>query len=84
MTTRHVRWMVQNFPELRQKNNLDLSTKRLRLNEYIASLLSIKLGESVKLAHNCLTAGISFGTISNQNNWFNDYKDSSEFKTAVA
>ena len=42
-----VRWMICNFAELRQKNNLDLSTKRLRLNEYIASLLSIRIGESV-------------------------------------
>jgi hypothetical protein len=42
-----VRWMISNFAELRQKNNLDLSTKRLRLNEYIASLLSIRIGESV-------------------------------------
>ena len=42
-----VRWMVQNFPELRQKNNLDLSTKRLRLGECIASLLSMRIGESV-------------------------------------
>lgn len=39
--------MVQNFVELRRKNNLDLSTKRLRLNEYIASMLSIRIGESV-------------------------------------
>ena len=39
--------MVQNFAELRKKNNLDLSTKRLRLNEYVASMLSLKLGESV-------------------------------------
>lgn len=39
--------MVQNFPELRQKNNLDLSTKRLRLGECVASLLSLRLGDSV-------------------------------------
>ena len=42
-----VRWMIQNFAELKQKNNMDLSTKRLRLNEYIASMLSMRLGESV-------------------------------------
>lgn len=42
-----VKWMIQNFAELKQKNNMDLSTKRLRLNEYIASMLSIRLGESV-------------------------------------
>ena len=49
-----IRWMIQNFPQLRQKNNLDLSTKRLRLNEYISSLLSIRIGESV---HRILTYG---------------------------
>lgn len=41
-----IKWMVQNFTELKQKNNMDLSTKRLRLNEYIASMLSMRLGES--------------------------------------
>lgn len=45
-----VRWIVMNFVELRQKNNLDLSTKRLRLGECISSLLSMRLGESVKFA----------------------------------
>ena len=28
-----VKWMIMNFVDLRRKNNLDLSTKRLRLNE---------------------------------------------------
>lgn len=35
-----VRWMVQNFNELRKKDNMDLRNKRLRCNEYIASLLT--------------------------------------------
>jgi len=35
-----VRWMIQNFNELRKKDNLDLGNKRLRCNEYIASLLT--------------------------------------------
>ena len=47
-----VRWMLQNFPELRQKNNLDLSTKRLRLNECIASMLSMHIGKNVN--RNCV------------------------------
>ena len=29
-----LRWIIQNFVELRQKNNMDLNTKRLRLNEW--------------------------------------------------
>lgn len=35
-----LRWMMQEFNELRQKDNMDLSNKRLRCNEYIASLLT--------------------------------------------
>lgn len=42
-----IRWMISNYPALRQKNNLDLTNKRLRLNEYVASLLSLRIGESV-------------------------------------
>jgi hypothetical protein len=33
-------WMMQNFNVLRLKDNCDLSNKRLRCNEYIASLLT--------------------------------------------
>lgn len=33
-------WMMQHFNELRLKDNCDLSNKRLRCNEYIASLLT--------------------------------------------
>ena len=39
--------MIQNFPELRQKSNTDLNTKRLRLTEYISSLINLKLGDNV-------------------------------------
>jgi hypothetical protein len=35
-----LRWMIQNFNELRKKDNLALENKRLRCNEYIASLLT--------------------------------------------
>lgn len=35
-----IRWLVQNFSELRKKDNMDLGNKRLRCNEYIASLLT--------------------------------------------
>ena len=35
-----IKWMMQNFNELRMKDNCDLGTKRLRCNEYIASLLT--------------------------------------------
>ena len=35
-----LRWMMEEFQELRLKDNLDLGNKRLRCNEYIASLLT--------------------------------------------
>jgi hypothetical protein len=35
-----LKWMMQHFNELRLKDNCDLDSKRLRCNEYIASLLS--------------------------------------------
>ena len=35
-----LRWMMQHFNTLRMKDNCDLSNKRLRCNEYIASLLT--------------------------------------------
>ncbi len=42
-----IRWLLSNFPDLRKKNNMDLNTKRLRLNEYVGSMLNIKLGDSI-------------------------------------
>ena len=35
-----LRWMMQNYNELRKKDNLSLENKRLRCNEYIAALLT--------------------------------------------
>lgn len=35
-----LRWMMQEFNELRLKDNMDLCNKRLRCNEYVASLLT--------------------------------------------
>ena len=35
-----LRWLMQNFNELRMKDNLSLDNKRLRCNEYIAALLT--------------------------------------------
>lgn len=37
-----LRWIMQNYNELRMKDNLSLDNKRLRCNEYIASLLTIE------------------------------------------
>jgi hypothetical protein len=42
-----IRWMIQNYNELRKKDNLDLTNKRLRCNEYIASLLTKEFSQRV-------------------------------------
>ena len=42
-----LRWMILNFNELRKKDNLNLDNKRLRCNEYIASLLTKTFSERV-------------------------------------
>lgn len=44
-----LRWLVMNFNSLRKKDNLDLNNKRLRCNEYIASLLTKAFSERVKI-----------------------------------
>lgn len=40
-----LRWMMQNFNDLRMKDNLSLENKRLRCNEYIASLLTAEFSK---------------------------------------
>lgn len=42
-----LRWMVREFPHLRAKSNLDLSTKKVRYSEYIASLYAMSLCKSI-------------------------------------
>lgn len=49
-----LRWMMQNYNELRLKDNLNLNNKRLRCNEYIASLLT---AEFSKRLNNVITLG---------------------------
>lgn len=43
-----IRWMVQNYDELRKKDNLNILYKRLRGNELIASLLNGIVSERIK------------------------------------
>ena len=40
-------WIIREFAQLRQKNNLDASTKRRRLSEYIAALYAMKLSSGM-------------------------------------
>ena len=44
-----LRWMIQNFAELKKKDNLNYDNKRLRCNEYIASLLTKTFNERVNI-----------------------------------
>lgn len=54
------RWMIQNYGALRNKDDVDLKNKRLRRNEYVASLLTkefakranriIALGQNVEIS----------------------------------
>lgn len=43
-----IRWMVQNYDELRRKDNLDIINKRLRCNECVASLLNNTISAKIK------------------------------------
>lgn len=40
-----LRWMLMEYNEIRSKDNLSLDNKRLRCNEYIASLLTIEFSK---------------------------------------
>ena len=43
-----IKWMMQHFNELRLKDNCDVNNKRLRCNEYIASLLTKEFSNRLK------------------------------------
>ena len=45
-------WIIREFPNLRGKDNLDLSTKRIRLSEYQAALYAMKISNSIHRASN--------------------------------
>lgn len=40
-------WIIREFPNLRGKDNMDLSTKRIRLAEYLAALYAMKVAKSI-------------------------------------
>lgn len=44
---RVIRWMMYEFNSLRLKDNLDITTKKVRCAEYIASLYATKLAEGI-------------------------------------
>ena len=50
-----LRWMMQNFNALRLKDNMSMDNKRLRCNEYIASLLTLEFSD--RLTRNIITRG---------------------------
>lgn len=43
-----IRWMIQNYDEIRNKDNLDFMNKRLRDNEQISSLLNEVISARIK------------------------------------
>lgn len=45
-------WIIREFPNLRGKDNLDLSTKRIRMAEYQAALYAMKISNSIHRASN--------------------------------
>lgn len=44
---RILRWMIREFNNLKNKDNLDISTKKIRHAEYIASLYAMKLSHGI-------------------------------------
>lgn len=40
-------WIIREFPNLRGKDNMDLSSKRIRLAEYLAALYAMKVAKSI-------------------------------------
>ena len=42
-----ITWIIREFPNLRGKDNMDLSTKRIRLAEYLAALYAMKVAKSI-------------------------------------
>lgn len=44
---RVLRWMMYEFNALRQKDNLDISTKKVRWAEYLASMYAIKISRGI-------------------------------------
>lgn len=45
-----ITWIIREFPNLRGKDNLDLSTKRIRMAEYQAALYAMKISNSIHRA----------------------------------
>lgn len=42
-----LRWMVREFPTLRLKDNIDISTKRIRRAEYMAAIYAMKVSKGI-------------------------------------
>ena len=49
-----LRWIMMNYNDLRRKDNMDINNKRLRCNEYIASLMTLEIS---KRLHRIITLG---------------------------
>ena len=66
-----LRWMMQNFGTLRLKDNMSLDNKRLRCNEYIASLLTLDFSSR-------LNSVITLGNKATMDNFTNMFRFTGE------
>ena len=66
-----LRWMMQNFGTLRMKDNMSLENKRLRCNEYIASLLTLDFSSR-------LNSVITLGNKATMDNFTNMFRFTGE------
>lgn len=64
-----IRWIVQNFKELWQKDNLDVLNKRLRCNELVAGLINTIISDKIKRFVNT-TANTKEKLITKYNHFF--------------
>ena len=65
-----IRWLIQNFKILWQKDNLNILNKRLRCNEYVASFLNDIISERIKRFVNAATASTIDKQIAKYNQFF--------------
>lgn len=47
---RVLRWLIREFPQLRLKDNVDISTKKVRREDYIAAMYGIKRSQGIYIA----------------------------------
>ena len=59
-----LRWLMREFPALRAKDNVDVSTKKMCIADYIARIYATKLSTGI---HRISDMGKSIPRFNNQN-----------------